>query len=216
MVEEQPKEGEQRFWDQKVFFKAWDEYFDIFEVYQRAEENNSVKIQFGKRWIQFANNIKWHVERLDTMLKVIHLERDKSLEYNLEIGQQEICKTQVRFSTQENPQRKKISKRGIKCSIQEHTWFTELWGKRAQDWRQEKGTTEDQMVGGHHWPNGDEFEQALGVGDGQGNLTCCSPWDRKESDLTERLNWTEEREGGVQLIDPRAYYAGWTPEAQSK
>ena len=146
MVEEQPKEGEQRFWDQKVFFKAWDEYFDIFEVYQRAEENNSVKIQFGKRWIQFANNIKWHVERIDTMLKVIHLERDKSLEYNLEIGQQEICKTQVRFSTQENPQRKKISKRGIKCSIQEHTWFTELWGKRAQDWRQEKGTTEDEMV----------------------------------------------------------------------
>lgn len=60
------------------------------------------------------------------MLKIIHLERDKSLGYNLEIEQQEICKTQVRFSTQENPQRKKICQGGIKCSIQEPTWFTEL------------------------------------------------------------------------------------------
>ena len=41
------------------------------------------------------------------------------------------------------------------------------------------------------WPNGHEFEQALGVGDGQGSLACCSPWGRKESDTTERLNWTD-------------------------
>ena len=39
--------------------------------------------------------------------------------------------------------------------------------------------------------NGHEFEQALGVGDGQGSLACCSPWGRKESDMTERLNWTQ-------------------------
>ena len=45
------------------------------------------------------------------------------------------------------------------------------------------------MVGWHHWPNGHEFEQALGVGDGQGSLACCSPWGRKESDMTEQLNW---------------------------
>ena len=44
------------------------------------------------------------------------------------------------------------------------------------------------MVGWHHPLDGREFEQALGVGDGQGGLECCDPWDRKESDTTERLN----------------------------
>ena len=48
--------------------------------------------------------------------------------------------------------------------------------------------TEDEMVGWHHQLNGDEFEYTLGVGDGQGGLTCCIPWDCKESDMTERLN----------------------------
>ena len=48
--------------------------------------------------------------------------------------------------------------------------------------------TEDEMAGWHHQLNGHEFEQALGVGDGQGSLACCSPWGRKESDRTERLN----------------------------
>ena len=52
---------------------------------------------------------------------------------NLEIGQQETHKAQVRFSTQENPQRKKISKGGSRSSVQEYTWFPELCGKRAQD-----------------------------------------------------------------------------------
>ena len=47
------------------------------------------------------------------------------------------------------------------------------------------------MVGWHHRFNGHKFEQALGVGDGQGNLACCSLWGRKESDTNERLNWTE-------------------------
>ena len=50
--------------------------------------------------------------------------------------------------------------------------------------------TEDEMVGWRLRLNGHEFEQALGVGDGQGGLACCSPWGRKESDMTE-LNWTE-------------------------
>ena len=45
------------------------------------------------------------------------------------------------------------------------------------------------MVGWHHRLNGHEFEQALGVSDGQGDLACCSPWDREELDTTERLNW---------------------------
>ena len=60
----------------------------------------------------------------------------------------------------------------------------------GQDWRQEeKGTAEDEMVGWHHWLNGQEFEQVPGVSDGQGYLVCCSPGDCKESDTTEGLNW---------------------------
>ena len=49
--------------------------------------------------------------------------------------------------------------------------------------------TKDEMVRCHHQLNRDEFEQALGVGDGQGSLACCSQWDHKELDMTERLNW---------------------------
>ena len=60
----------------------------------------------------------------------------------------------------------------------------------GKDWRQEeKGMTEDEMVGWHHLLNGHGFEQAPGVDDGQGSLVCCSPWGRKESDMTEWLNW---------------------------
>ena len=58
----------------------------------------------------------------------------------------------------------------------------------GKDWRQkEKGTTEDEMFGWHHWLNGHDFEQAPGVDDGQGSLVCCSPWGCKESDVTEWL-----------------------------
>ena len=61
----------------------------------------------------------------------------------------------------------------------------------GKDWRQEeKGRTENEMVGWHHRLNGHEFEQTLGVGDGQGSLACCSPWGHKELDMTEQLNWT--------------------------
>ena len=61
----------------------------------------------------------------------------------------------------------------------------------GKDWRQEKkGTTEDEMVGWHHQPNGHEFEQAPENGEGQGSLACCSPWDHKETETTEWLNWT--------------------------
>ena len=61
----------------------------------------------------------------------------------------------------------------------------------GKDWRREKGTTEDEMIGWHHWLNGHEFEYALGIGDGQGSLSCCCSWGHKESDTTEGLNWTE-------------------------
>ena len=61
----------------------------------------------------------------------------------------------------------------------------------GKDWRhEEKGTTEDEMVGWHQWLNGHGFEQASGVGDGQGGLVCCSPWGRKESDMTGRVSNT--------------------------
>ena len=60
----------------------------------------------------------------------------------------------------------------------------------GKDWRQEeKGTTEDEMVGWHHQLNGHGFGWTLGVGDGQGSLACCGSWGRKESDTTEQLNW---------------------------
>ena len=49
--------------------------------------------------------------------------------------------------------------------------------------------TEDEMVGWYLQLDGYEFEQALGVGDGQGRLVCHSPWGHKESHTTERLNW---------------------------
>ena len=57
------------------------------------------------------------------------------------------------------------------------------------DWRQqEKGATEDEMDGWHHWLNGHEFVPTPGDGEGQGSLVCCSPWGRKEFDTTEELN----------------------------
>ena len=79
-----------------------------------------------------------------------------------------------------------------------------LWPPHAKSWligkdsdagrdcgQEERGTTEDEMAGWHHQLNGCEFEWALGVGDGQGGLACCNSWGRKESDMTEQLNWTE-------------------------
>ena len=67
-----------------------------------------------------------------------------------------------------------------------------LIGKDSDAWRDwghiEKGTTEDEMAGWHHWLDGHESEWTLGVGDGQGGLACCDSWGHKESDMTEQLN----------------------------
>ena len=69
-------------------------------------------------------------------------------------------------------------------------WLIGKDSDAGKDWRQEeKGTTEVEIVGWHHWLDGHEFEQAPGVGDEQGSLVCFSPWGHKESDTTERLNW---------------------------
>ena len=81
-----------------------------------------------------------------------------------------------------------------------------LWPPDAKSWligkdpdagrgwgQEEKGMTEDEMAGWHHRLDGLEFEEILGVGDGQGGLACCDSWGQKESDMTEQLNWTEEK-----------------------
>ena len=72
------------------------------------------------------------------------------------------------------------------------SWLIGKDSDAERDWRQEeKGMTEDEMAGWHHWLNGCEFEWTPGVGDGQGGLVCCNSWGHKESDTTEWLQWTE-------------------------
>ena len=66
--------------------------------------------------------------------------------------------------------------------------FIEIDPDAGKDWGQEKGATEDEMVGWHNWLNGHEFEQIPGDSGGQGSLACCSPWGHKELDMTEQ--WT--------------------------
>ena len=86
----------------------------------------------------------------------------------------------------------------------------------GKNWRWEKGMAEDEMVGWYHWLYGHEFEQALGVGDGQGNLACYSPWGCKESDTTERLNWTELKLRLGSALNGRELWdvEGWPPPHQ--
>ena len=69
-------------------------------------------------------------------------------------------------------------------------WLIWKVSDAGKDWGQEeKGVTDDEMVGWHHWMNGHEFEKGPGVGDGQGSLVCCSWWSCKELNTTEQLNW---------------------------
>ena len=72
------------------------------------------------------------------------------------------------------------------------SWLIGKDSDAGRDWGQEeKGTTEDEMVGWHHRLDGHEFEWTPGDGDGEGGLACCDSWGRKELDTTELLNWTE-------------------------
>ena len=72
------------------------------------------------------------------------------------------------------------------------SWLIGKDSDAGRDWEQEeKGTTEDEMAGWHHWLDGHESEWTPGVGDGQGGLACCDSWGLKESDMTERLKWSE-------------------------
>ena len=76
----------------------------------------------------------------------------------------------------------------IICPSDATNWLIWKDPVAGKDWGQEKGTTEDEMVGWHHWLNGHESELAPGVGDEQGSLVCYSPRGGKESDTTERLS----------------------------
>ena len=71
------------------------------------------------------------------------------------------------------------------------SWLIGKDSDAGRDWGQEKGTTEDEMAGWHHWLDGRESEWTPGVGDRQGGLACCNSWGRKELDMTERLIWSD-------------------------
>ena len=85
-------------------------------------------------------------------------------------------------------------------------WLIGKDSDAGRDWRQEeKGTTEDEMAGWHHGLDGRESEWTPGDGDGQGGPACCDSWGRKESDTTERLNWTELNH----FVHVSLGYKGW-------
>ena len=90
----------------------------------------------------------------------------------------------------------------LKLKLQYFGHLSWLIGKdpdAGKGWGQEeKGTTEDEMVGWHHWLDGHGFGWTLGVGDGQGGLACCDSWDHKELDTIEQLNWTQLPSGTAQ------------------
>ena len=72
------------------------------------------------------------------------------------------------------------------------SWLIRKDSDAGRDWGQEeKGMTEDEMARWHHWLDGHGFGWTPGVDDGQGGLVCCGSWGHKESDMTEKLNWTE-------------------------
>ena len=82
------------------------------------------------------------------------------------------------------------------------SWLIEKDFDAGRDWGQEEGTTEDEIAGWHHRLDGDESEWTPRVGDGQRGLVCCNSWVRKESDMTEWLNWTVlnwRKEGSLHL-----------------
>ena len=91
----------------------------------------------------------------------------------------------------------------IKIKLVSYYYFKEYKVQRRR--QEEKGPTEDEMVGWHHRLNGHEFEQTLGDGEGQGSLACCSPWGCKESDTAERLN---NNEGSISVLCKMVNFTG--------
>ena len=96
------------------------------------------------------------------------------------------------------------------------SWLIGKASDAGRDWGQEKNrTTEDEMVGWHHRLDGLKFEWTLGVGDGQGGLVCCDSWGGKESDTTERLNWTELKVKVKLLSCVQLFATPWTVAYQA-
>jgi len=90
------------------------------------------------------------------------------------------------------------------------SWLIGKDSNAGRDWGQEeKGMTEDEMAGWHHWLDGREFEWTPGVGEGQGGLACCNSWGRKESVTTEWLNWTELNSVSVLYISSHVRVYSW-------
>ena len=90
------------------------------------------------------------------------------------------------------------------------SWLIGKDSDAGRDWGQEeKGMTEDETAEWHHWLDGCEFEWTPGDGDGQGGLACCNWWRHKESDTTERLNWTDWTEVKLLLCIYRLYTLVW-------
>ena len=80
----------------------------------------------------------------------------------------------------------------VLCPPRAKSWLIGKDSDAGRDWGQEeKGTTEDEMAGWHHWLDGRESQWTSGVGDGQGRLACWDSWGRKESDTTEQLIWSD-------------------------
>ena len=95
------------------------------------------------------------------------------------------------------------------------SWLTRKDPDAGKDWRQEeKGMTEDEMVGWHHQLKGHEFEQTPGDSEGQGSLACCIPWGHKESDVTEQLHNKKaySHSHGV-LLPEMCFFESWHDSA---
>ena len=89
----------------------------------------------------------------------------------------------------------------------EKSWLIGKDSDAGRDWGQEeKGTTEDEMAGWHHWLDGHESQWTLGVGGRQGGLACCASWGLKESDMTEPLTWSD-------LLSSECIYNSWKIES---
>ena len=101
------------------------------------------------------------------------------------------------------------------CPPDVKSWLILKDSDAGKDWGQEeKGMTENEMVGWHHQLNGHGFGCTPGVGNGQGGLVCCGSWGHKESDMTEWLNWTEPHRNGskvflISLFIMQSWHLNW-------
>ena len=97
----------------------------------------------------------------------------------------------------------------LKLKLQYFRYLSQIIRKdpdAGKDWRQEKGTTGNEIIGWHHWLNGHEFEKAPGDGEGQGSLVCYSPWGLKEWDTIEQMNTKQIQRRHLLFYRPASLY----------